>query len=126
MPSPVGFIKLGNVRHQRIVWVGIGQQGANGKQDLTNSQSGAPLVFQDIQADTAIGIDIAMINASGEVDLWWLERIVSREVNVQKEDTASIRRVVWTHDRSLPVEHVITNRTCRTIRWRVLSQVNQF
>jgi hypothetical protein len=47
-------------------------------------------------------------------------------VNVQKEDTASIRRVVWTHDRSLPVEHVITNRTCRTIRWRVLSQVNQF
>lgn len=126
MPSPVGFVKLRNIRHQRIVWVGIGQQGTNRKQDLADGQRRAPLVFQNIQADTAIGVDIAMIDASSKVDLRWLEWIIGREVNVQKEDTSGIRRVVWTHDSSLPVEHVIAHRTCRAIRWRILSQIDQF
>jgi hypothetical protein len=31
-----------------------------------------------------------MINAGGEVDLWWLERIVCREMNSEEEDTTGI------------------------------------
>lgn len=34
-----------------------------------------------------------MVDASGEVDLWWLEGVVCGEVNRKEEDTTGVRRV---------------------------------
>ena len=56
-----------------------------------NGQSRAPLVPQDIQADAAVGVDIGMVDPSGEVDLGRLEGIVGREMDSEEEDAARVR-----------------------------------
>lgn len=40
-----------------------------------------PLVPQDIKADASVGVDVRMVNAGSEVDLWGLERIIGGEVD---------------------------------------------
>jgi len=45
-----------------------------------------------------------VVDASGEIDLWRLERVVCGEVDREEEDAASIWGVAWTHYCGLPVE----------------------
>ena len=40
------------------------------------------MVSKNVQTDTAVRVDVGMIDSSSEVDLWWLERIVFGEVDV--------------------------------------------
>lgn len=60
---------------------------------LRDCEGGAPLVPQNIETDTAIGVDIGMVDSGGEVDLRRLERVVGGEVNGKEEDTPRVRRV---------------------------------
>jgi hypothetical protein len=39
------------------------------------------LVSKNVQADATVGVDVRVVNAGGEVDLWGLEGIVGREVD---------------------------------------------
>lgn len=39
------------------------------------------MVSQDIETDAAVGVDVGVVDAGGEVDLGRLERIVGREVD---------------------------------------------
>jgi hypothetical protein len=55
------------------------------------------LVPQDIQADTAVGVDVGVIDASGEVDLGGLEWVVGGEVDGEEEDTSRVWRVGLEH-----------------------------
>jgi hypothetical protein len=41
----------------------------------------APLVSQNVQADAAVGVDVWVVDAGGEVDLRGLEGVVGREVD---------------------------------------------
>ena len=41
----------------------------------------APLVSQYIEADASVRVDVWMVNAGGEVDLWGLERIIGGEMD---------------------------------------------
>jgi len=52
--SAVGLVYVGDLRDERVVWVGICQHGADGEQNLRDGQGGAPLVSQNVQADAAI------------------------------------------------------------------------
>lgn len=126
VPSFVSFEKLGNVWDQRVIGVRVGEQTANGKQNLTDGQGGTPLVLQNIQTDTSIRVDVAVIDASSEMNLWRLEWIVRRKVDIEEENATCIGRVIGSHDSCLPVEHVITDWTCGTVGWRVLPQIDQF
>jgi hypothetical protein len=126
VPSFVSFEKLGNVWDQRVIGVGVSEQTTNGKQNLTNGQGWTPLVLQNIQTNTSIRVDVAVVDASSEMNLWRLERIVRRKVDIEEENATSIGRVVGSHDRCLPVEHVITNWTSRTVGRRIFSQIDQF
>lgn len=56
-------------------------------------ESRAPLVPQNIQTDTAIGVDVGVIDARGEVDLGRLEWVVRGEVDGEEEDTSGVWRV---------------------------------
>ena len=49
--------------------------------------------------------------------LWWLKWIIWWEVNGHKEYTTSIRAVDWTHNCSLPMKHVFTNRACMSVAY---------
>lgn len=55
-----------------------------------DGESRAPLVSQDVQTDAAVGVDVGVIDASGEVDLGRLEGVVGGEVNGKEEDTARV------------------------------------
>lgn len=57
------FEQLGNLRHQRIVRVGFVEQGADGEEDFADRQSGGPVVFENIEANAALCVDVA---AGGE------------------------------------------------------------
>lgn len=59
-----------------------------------NSQGRRPLVSQDVKANAAIAVDIGVVDASSEVDLGRLERVVCWEVDGEEEDTPGIWRVL--------------------------------
>jgi hypothetical protein len=85
--GPVCLEELRNVGDKRVIGVGIRQEGADTQQDLTDRKGRTPLVLENVEANAAIRINVAVINACGEVYLGRLEGIVSREVNVEEEDT---------------------------------------
>lgn len=111
VPGAVGLVDVRDFGHQRIVRVGVCEHRANGEQHFRDGQSRAPLVSQDVQTDAAVGVDVGVVDASGEVDLGRLEGVVGREVNGKEEDTARVWGVTRTHDSRLPVEQVISNGT---------------
>ena len=79
---PVLLELLGDAPHQGISRVAVCKEGGNAEQDLGDGQSRAPLVFQDIQADDALGVDIAVIDPGLECDLGRLERVILRKADV--------------------------------------------
>lgn len=60
------------------------------RRTFRDGKGGAPLVSQDIQTDTAIGVDVGVVDASGEVDLGGLERVVGREMDGKEENAAGV------------------------------------
>jgi hypothetical protein len=40
------------------------------------------LISKDVKTDAAVRVDVGVIDPGVEVDLWWLERVVGREVNI--------------------------------------------
>lgn len=69
---------------------------------------------------------LAMIQVSHSLYLWGLEGIIGREMNSQKEDTTLVRAIFRTHNSCLPVEEVISNRTCRTGRRGIAFEIFKF
>ena len=60
------------------------------KRTFRDCQSRAPLISQYVQADTAVAVDVRVVDAGGEVDFRWLERVVCWEVDREEEDAAGI------------------------------------
>ena len=81
----IALENVGNLRDKRVIWVGVGQQGADGKQNLGDGEGGRPLVFEDVEADRTIAVDVHVINFRCERNLWRLEGVVGWEVDVQEE-----------------------------------------
>lgn len=51
------------------------------------------MVPQDVQTDTAVGVDVGVVDAGGEVDLRRLEWVVRGEMDGEEEDTSGVWRV---------------------------------
>lgn len=126
MAGPVGLQKLSDVGDEGIVGVGVGEEGADAEQDLGDGEGGTPLVLEDVEADAAVRVDVAVVNAGGEVDLGRLEGVVGGEVDVEEEDAAGVGGVVGAHDGGLPVEHVVSDGSGAAVGRRVLAEVDQF
>lgn len=48
------------------------------------------MVTQDVETDAAVGVDVGVVDASGEIDLRGFERVVGREVDGQEENTSRV------------------------------------
>jgi len=125
VPRPVSFEKLCDVWNKRIIGIRIRKKGTNAQQYLRDGQSRTPLILENIKTNTAIRIDVTVVDTCGKVHLGRLEGIVGREMDIEKEYAACIWGVIWSHDGRLPVEHVIPYRPSRAVRWRVLAQVDK-
>ena len=58
-----------SVNYQLLTRVAVCQKRTNRQQNLWNSQSRAPVVFQDIQTDDSLTVDVAVINSGTESNL---------------------------------------------------------
>jgi hypothetical protein len=55
-----------------------------------NGQRRRPLIPQNVKTDRTVGIDVRVVDASGEVDLGRLEGVVGGESDAQEEDTGRV------------------------------------
>ena len=93
---------------------------------LGDGQRRAPIIFQDIQANSSLVVNVAMVNLGGETDLGRLEGIFCRELDIQAKNTTSIRAPPWPHDRCTPPEQIaLRRRPGAAVGRRVLGQVFQ-
>ena len=122
----IALENVGNLRDERVIWVGVSQERADGEEHLGDGESGRPLVFEDVEADRSIAVDVHVINFRRERNLRRLEGVVGREVDVQEEHALMVRGVLGAHDRRLPVE--LVSFVCwagRAVRGRVSSEVDE-
>ena len=85
------------------------------------------MIFEDVEADRAVRINVRMVYFRLEGHLGRLEGVIVREMDAEKEDSALIRRVFWAHDGGLPAKLLFfIGWACRTVRGRVTSEVDQF
>ena len=123
----VGLVDMSNLWDKRIIWVGIGQKGTDGEKNLGDGECWRPLILEDIQTDGTIGVDVWVIDSCGEVNLGWLEWVVSWEMDVQEVNTTGIRRVIWSHDGCLPVILVLlVDWSGRAVGGWIFSKINEF
>lgn len=69
-------ILCGNTSNQWIGWVAVCKERTNGEQHLRDGQCRRPVVLEDVQADYALTVDIAVIYPRSECDLRRFERIL--------------------------------------------------
>jgi len=119
----VCLVGVGDFGDEWVVGVGVGEHGANGEENFADGQRGRPLVPEDIETDGPVRVDVGVVDARGEVDLWRLERVIRREIDCEEEHASLVRRVTGSHDGSLPVEHVVADGSSRARRWGVLGQL---
>ena len=123
----IALIDVGDLWDERVIWVGVGQQGADGEEHLGDGEGGRPLVFEDVEADRSIAVDVHVINFRRERDLGRLEGVVGWEVDVQEEHALMVRGVLGAHDRSLPMELVrFVSGAGRAVCRRVSSEDDEF
>ena len=77
-------------------------------------------MLENIEANTTISVNVAVIDLGGEVDLGGSEGIVRRENNREEEKTTLIRRILRANNRSSPlVEIVGAHRTSSNVLKRL-------
>lgn len=59
---PLVFVHVGDLRDKGVVRVGVGEERADGEEDLWYGQCRAPLLLEDIKANAPIRVDVWVIN----------------------------------------------------------------
>ena len=115
-----------NFWNQGVIWVGVGEQRADGQKNLADGQCRWPLRPQDVQIDAPFDVDVGVVDACREIHLWRLKGVVSGEVDGEKEDPSLVGAVWGPREGGLPVKEVITDWACWAICWGVSHKVLQF
>ncbi len=86
-----------------------------------------PLVLENVETDSAVAVDVGMVDSGDEGDFRGFEGVISREVDVQEKHPSSVGRVFRPQNSRLPVKLVfVVLRSSRTVRRRVSWQIYQF
>ena len=105
--GPIALVELGDLWHERVVGVGVGEERGDGEQNFRDGECGRPLILEDVQADGSVCVDVGMVDLGDEVAFGWPEGIVGGEVDVEEEDASCIWAIFRTDDGCLPVELVV-------------------
>jgi len=119
---PVMFLPVLSVlgcygSHQGVRGVAVSKQGTDTQQDLRYSESRTPVVFQNVETNDALGVDVAMVDPGPEDNFWWFEWVVRGKMYVQEKYPALVHRGRWTQDRGDPLVQIVPFRT-RAAIWR--------
>lgn len=121
----VRLVQVGNLGHERVIGIWVGQHGADREQHLGDGERWAPLVPENVETDAAVAVDVGVVDLGGEGNLGGLEGVVGRESDGEEEDTAGVRGVTGAHDRCLPLEHVVAGGTSAAGRGRITAEVGE-
>ena len=69
MLVPVGGVLLGDAAHEGVVGVTVREEGAHREEHFRDGQSRAPVVLEDVQADRALTVDVAVVDSRAEYHL---------------------------------------------------------
>ena len=110
---------LGNFGYERVVGIGVGEQRANGQQHFGNGERRRPFVLENVEADGAVAVNVAMVDARAKDDFGALEWIFDGKGNVEKENASRVGRVFGSHDGGHPFENVVALGSGRAVARRV-------
>ena len=100
------LVQLRDFRHDGVLVIGVGEKTRDGEQHLRDGVGCGPLVFEDVEADEAVRVDVGVIDLGDEVALRRLKRVVSWESYAQLEHSARVWAVVRPDYAGPPVERV--------------------
>merc|ERR1719188_1110307 len=109
----------GDAADERVGRVAVCEEGADGEKDLGDGERGAPVVLEDVEADDAVAVDVAVVDARAEGHLGRLEGVLWREVQVKEEDAALVHRTGRAQDRRHPLVDVVALWTGAAVGRRV-------
>jgi len=112
--------------HQRIPRIAVCEERADGEEDFGDGERGRPVVFEDIEANHSLTVDVAVVDACAEEDFWGLERVLWREVDVQEEDSAFVDGTRRSKDGGDPLIEVVSLGPSAAVGGRVQSDFRQF
>ena len=121
-----GYFRMERTEQNSRTWVAISQKRANRENHLGDGQSRTPVVFQNVQANFALAVDVAVINPSLENHLRRLEWIIWGEGDVEEKYTRSIGRVCGTHDSCHPFKNIIALGAGGAIAWWIQTDLCKF
>ena len=84
------------------------------------------MIFQNIQANRPVGVDIRVVYLGDEVAFGRSEGVVSGEVDIEEEDTSAIGTIIGANDSGLPMELVIFMRSSRAVGGGIFLEVSKF
>ena len=87
VPGSIRLEQLGNVRNQRIVRIGVRQQRANTQQNFTDRQCWTPLVLENIETNSAVRVDVTVIDACGKVNFGRLQSHCGRAQQIREHES---------------------------------------
>ena len=120
VPRSIRLVNVRVFRQLRIVRVLIAHQGTNSQQNLRNRQRRRPLLFQNVQTNAPVRVHVRMVHFCLEIHLRRFERVIRREVDRDKEETALVRTIRWANDGGVPVENIVLGPwTGRARGWRI-------
>jgi len=133
--NALSLVALEQLRGFRVggrVGVGVAQQALDRRENGRNVVDRRPLVLQDVEANTAVGVNVRMEHLRREAHFRGLvgELLAKREV--EREGAALPRRVLRTEDDCRPVHNVVVSRRAgnahckrqgaRARRWRLVKR----
>lgn len=60
--GPLGLVEVRDLGDKRVIGVGVGEEGADGEEDLRDGQRRAPLLLEDVEANAAVRVDIRVVH----------------------------------------------------------------
>jgi len=114
-----------NTSHQRIGWVAISEKGADRKKNFWDCQRWTPVVFEDVQTDNSLAVNVAMVDSRAKSHLRWLERVFGWEMNIKEENAAFVYWAWRSEDSWNPFVDVVTFGTGTAIWWGVQGDFSQ-
>lgn len=102
---------------QSVVRVRVVEERADGNEQRRNVEYGYPVILQNVEADTAIRRYVWVVHRSEEADARWLERVLSREVDLELECARFPYCPTRTVDLALPLCHCVLRDEADAIGW---------
>ena len=116
---PIVDVLGGDAADQGVAGVAVGEEGADGEENLGDGESWAPLVLQDVETDDALGVDIAVVDSGAELHFRRLEGIIGGEMNIQEEDASLIDRSRRAEDGAHPLVQIVALGTRAAVGGRI-------